>query len=199
MPHVVTGARLAWSDAAASPPARCAETGYAAVVQVDHAAVNRERLLDVAPEVLILRHIIWRPAGRPGWQPGQRAPSGRAGTGRRLRWWRRPTAGRRAARKKSCAHSNPVRHSDMTFDLDDARIHLRRTPDTLRALLAPLPAAWLAVNEGQGTWSPEQVLRHLIWCEVDDWIRARGVSPSMGPLSRSRRSTARAASLATRT
>lgn len=65
----------------------------------------------------------------------------------------------------------------MTFDLDDARIHLRRTPDTLRALLTPLPVAWLTANEGQGTWSPEQVLRHLIWCEVDDWIpRARRIA-----------------------
>ena len=65
----------------------------------------------------------------------------------------------------------------MTFDLDDARIHLRRTPDTLRALLAPLPEAWLTANEGHETWSPEQVLRHLIWCEVDDWIpRARCIA-----------------------
>lgn len=58
----------------------------------------------------------------------------------------------------------------MTFDLDDARVHLRRTPQTLRALLEPLPAAWLTANEGPETWSPVQVLRHLIWCEVDDWI-----------------------------
>lgn len=47
---------------------------------------------------------------------------------------------------------------------------LRQTPTTLTALLAPLPAAWLEANEGPGTWSPRQVVQHLIWGEVDDWI-----------------------------
>jgi len=32
----------------------------------------------------------------------------------------------------------------------------------------------MEVTEGPGTWSPIQVLRHLAWCEVDDWLpRAR--------------------------
>lgn len=58
----------------------------------------------------------------------------------------------------------------MTFNLADARIHLGRTPAMLRAFLEPLPEAWLHGDEGPGTWSPAQVLRHLIWCEVDDWV-----------------------------
>ena len=64
----------------------------------------------------------------------------------------------------------------MDFDLHDARLHLARAPHVLRALVEPLEGSWLTNNEGPGTWSPVQVVRHLIWCEVDDWIpRARMV------------------------
>lgn len=62
----------------------------------------------------------------------------------------------------------------MTFDLADATALLRHTPGVLRALVEPLPQPWLHVTEGPGTWSPVQVLRHVVWGEVDDWIpRAR--------------------------
>jgi hypothetical protein len=62
----------------------------------------------------------------------------------------------------------------MTFSLADARWHLARAPHVLRTLVQPLPEPWLRGTEGPGTWSPVQVVRHLIWCEVDDWIpRAR--------------------------
>ena len=62
----------------------------------------------------------------------------------------------------------------MDFNLSDARLHLARAPQVLRTLIAPLPAAWLAADEGPDTWSPLRVVRHLIWCEIDDWIpRAR--------------------------
>lgn len=62
----------------------------------------------------------------------------------------------------------------MDFDLGAARAQLARTPMMLDALAGQLPDAWLQATDGPGTWSPAQVLRHLIWCEVDDWIpRAR--------------------------
>lgn len=62
----------------------------------------------------------------------------------------------------------------MDFNLHDARLHLSRAPQVLRTLVEPLPEPWLTSNEGPDTWSPIQVVRHLIWCEVDDWIpRAR--------------------------
>ena len=62
----------------------------------------------------------------------------------------------------------------MDFTLSDARLHLARAPQVLRTLVEPLPESWLVTNEGPDTWSPIQVVRHLIWCEVDDWIpRAR--------------------------
>jgi len=51
---------------------------------------------------------------------------------------------------------------------------LARTPATLRALLGDLPEAWTASNEGPETWSPYDVVAHLIHGEQTDWIpRAR--------------------------
>ncbi len=47
---------------------------------------------------------------------------------------------------------------------------LSRTPSALRALLDGLPEAWLNATEGEGTFSPRDVLGHLIHGEKTDWI-----------------------------
>jgi hypothetical protein len=47
---------------------------------------------------------------------------------------------------------------------------LTRTPATLDALLRDLPHAWTAATEGPGTWSPYDVLGHLIHAETADWM-----------------------------
>ena len=62
----------------------------------------------------------------------------------------------------------------MELQLDHAKDILRRTPETLRFLLADLPEDWLKANEGTDTWSPFDVVGHLIHGEETDWIpRAR--------------------------
>ena len=62
----------------------------------------------------------------------------------------------------------------MEFQLDHAKEILRRTPATLNALLADLPNDWVLSNEGPETWSPYDVIGHLIEGEETDWIpRAR--------------------------
>lgn len=62
----------------------------------------------------------------------------------------------------------------MELQLDHAKDILRRTPETLRLLLADLPEDWLKANEGTDTWSPFDVVGHLIHGEETDWIpRAR--------------------------
>src|ERR687896_506191 len=62
----------------------------------------------------------------------------------------------------------------MDFQLDHATDILRRTPATLSALLQDVPDEWLFSNEGPETWSPFDVLGHLIHGEETDWIpRAR--------------------------
>jgi hypothetical protein len=47
---------------------------------------------------------------------------------------------------------------------------LVRTPTTLRSLLADLPDSWLETNEGEGTFSPRDVVGHLIHGEKTDWV-----------------------------
>jgi hypothetical protein len=60
------------------------------------------------------------------------------------------------------------------FDLRVAIPVLERTPATLRTLLEGLPSAWTDGNEGSDTWSPFDVVGHLIQGERTDWIpRAR--------------------------
>jgi uncharacterized damage-inducible protein DinB len=59
---------------------------------------------------------------------------------------------------------------ETAFSLEDVRSVLAGTPTVLRAVLTPLPAHLLHANEGEGTWSPMQVVAHLAWGERDDWI-----------------------------
>lgn len=62
----------------------------------------------------------------------------------------------------------------MEFQLNHAEEILARTPSTLKSLLRDLPSDWLHANEGGDTWSPFDVLGHLIHGEETDWIpRAR--------------------------
>src|SRR5690349_20149600 len=58
----------------------------------------------------------------------------------------------------------------MDFDLSTGIVVLERTPRTLRAMLAGLPAAWYDATEGPETWSPYVVVAHLIHGERADWI-----------------------------
>lgn len=60
--------------------------------------------------------------------------------------------------------------SESGLSLTDGRRVLQQTPSALAAVLNSVPPAWLEVNEGPGTWSPRQVVQHLVWGEVDDWI-----------------------------
>ena len=58
----------------------------------------------------------------------------------------------------------------MEFNLTEGIAVLERTPATLRAMLAGLPAAWLDATEGPETWSPYDNVGHLIHGERTDWI-----------------------------
>jgi hypothetical protein len=58
----------------------------------------------------------------------------------------------------------------MEFELAPATEILRRTPTTLNSLLRDLPEPWLVQNEGPETWSPYDVVGHLIHGEETDWI-----------------------------
>jgi DinB superfamily len=47
---------------------------------------------------------------------------------------------------------------------------LERTPAVLESLLSDLPPEWTHGNEGPGTWSPYDVVGHLIHGERTDWM-----------------------------
>jgi len=62
----------------------------------------------------------------------------------------------------------------MNFSLQDTIAVLERTPAALEAMLRGLPDAWTRTNEGDGTFSPYDVIGHLNHGERTDWIpRAR--------------------------
>lgn len=58
----------------------------------------------------------------------------------------------------------------MKFSMEDCITSLRRTPIVIQSLLKDLPESWINSNEGEGTWSPKQIIAHLIHGERTDWI-----------------------------
>jgi hypothetical protein len=64
----------------------------------------------------------------------------------------------------------PTDRARRSFVLDDAVMLLARTPATLDVLLRGLPDAWSMAHEGGDTWSPFDVIGHLIHGERTDWV-----------------------------
>ena len=56
------------------------------------------------------------------------------------------------------------------YRFDEAIPVLRRTPAALDAILLGLPDSWIEATEGPRTWSPFDVVGHLIHGERTDWV-----------------------------
>ena len=69
----------------------------------------------------------------------------------------------------------------MSFDLEEATDVLRRTPATLRALLDDTGERLARSNEGAETFSPFDVVGHLIDGEETDWIPRARIILAKGP------------------
>jgi DinB family protein len=67
-------------------------------------------------------------------------------------------------------HEEGVWREGVDFRFDDALPVLRRTPAVLSELLVGLPGRWTDAVEGPGTWSPFDVVGHLIHGERTDWV-----------------------------
>src|SRR5262245_8843832 len=65
---------------------------------------------------------------------------------------------------------NVISVMNQQFNLDDAVAMLERTPTSLKSLLEDLPENWTQATEGEGTWSPYDVIGHLIHGERTDWV-----------------------------
>jgi len=67
----------------------------------------------------------------------------------------------------------------MSFDLAEALPMLQRTPSVLDSLLRGMPDRWIRADEGPDTFSPFDVVGHLIEGERHDWMgRARMILAS---------------------
>ena len=83
----------------------------------------------------------------------------------------------------------------MQFDLPQSIDVLQRTPGTLDVLLRDLGDGWSRATEGPDTFSPFDVVGHLIDGEETDWIPrariilARGADPVFEPYDRFRHRT----------
>jgi len=64
----------------------------------------------------------------------------------------------------------PFDRTRRLFVIEEATVILARTPATLDALLRGLPDGWIAAHEGGQTWSPYDVVGHLIHGEQTDWM-----------------------------
>ena len=69
----------------------------------------------------------------------------------------------------------------MDFDLSSGIAVLQRMPWTLRTMLSSIPAAWIVANEGPDTWSPYDIVGHLIHGERTDWIPRAEIILAQGP------------------
>ncbi len=58
----------------------------------------------------------------------------------------------------------------MKFSLNNSIQLLEKTPTTLISLLNGLSKNWLKNNEGKNTWSPYDIVGHLIFGEKTDWM-----------------------------
>lgn len=70
-------------------------------------------------------------------------------------------------------------HSE--FDLHEAITILERTPRVLDTWLRDLPEPWLRCDEGPETFSPWEVLGHLVHGERTDWIARVRIIMQEGP------------------
>lgn len=58
----------------------------------------------------------------------------------------------------------------MEFELEKSYQILENTPEVLISLLGNIPEEWTMNNEGKDTWSPYDIMGHLVHGEKTDWL-----------------------------
>jgi len=69
----------------------------------------------------------------------------------------------------------------MNFEVSNAIEILEQTPYVVEKLLSGLSPGWVTNNEGKETWSPYDVVGHLIHGEKTDWIPRMEIILSIHP------------------
>lgn len=70
----------------------------------------------------------------------------------------------------------------MKFDLSHAIGILEKTPFVIRSMMSHLNESWTHTNEGADTWSPYDVVGHLVHGEKTDWMPRLEIMMSNGPV-----------------
>jgi hypothetical protein len=90
----------------------------------------------------------------------------------------------------SVGKSKTQKEEKMKYSVEKSCEILERTPAVLKTLLANISSEWVMSNEGPETFSPYDVLGHLIHGEKTDWVtRAKiileyGISKPFTPWNR---------------
>ncbi len=69
----------------------------------------------------------------------------------------------------------------MHFDLNKSLEILEKTPLVIETMLGGLSGEWTKNNEGTGTWSPYDIVGHLIHGEKTDWVLRMEIILSESP------------------
>lgn len=69
----------------------------------------------------------------------------------------------------------------MNYSVTNSIEILERTPTVLDSMLIGISDEWVYSNEGENTWSPYQVVGHLIHGEKTDWIPRAKIILSKSP------------------
>jgi len=72
----------------------------------------------------------------------------------------------------------------MKFNLSNALEILERTPSVLETMLGDLSEVWTSANEGKGSWSPYDIIGHLVHGEKTDWMPRTEIILSDNPVKR---------------
>ncbi len=59
----------------------------------------------------------------------------------------------------------------MEFTINKSIAILEKTPGVIEKMLSNLPDDWIILNEGGETWSPYDIVGHLVHGERSDWIQ----------------------------
>jgi hypothetical protein len=76
---------------------------------------------------------------------------------------------------------NSFKTMNMNFDLNKSIEILQRSPAVLEDLLKDISNDWVLNNEGKDTFSPFDVVGHLVHGEKNDWIQRMEIILSGGP------------------
>ena len=58
----------------------------------------------------------------------------------------------------------------MEFDLENSLALLARTPSVLAAFLHGLPDRWTTCNEDENSWTPIDIVAHLLYADHSNWM-----------------------------